>query len=322
MFFSSLLTLFADILIGEPSNRFHPVVWMGKLLSLLERVLYVREGGLAKAAGAILVLIALAGAIATGLLIQYLLLRFLPYFAAMILLAVFASFMIALRSLLVHVRKVLIPLCHFHSVEARKNLSMIVGRDTVNLNRREISRAALETLSESLGDGIISPLFYLMLFGLPGIFMYRMANTMDSMFGHKDERYHDFGWAAARFDDLLNLIPARLCGIIFIPLAFLLVRGRFFPSFKTALADSAKHKSPNAGWLEAAVAGGFGIRLGGLNYYDGEAQEYPVMNASSVRSASPRFLFSGMKIISIAALGGAFFFDLLLFFVLNVKQMF
>jgi adenosylcobinamide-phosphate synthase len=188
---------------------------------------------------------------------------------------------------------------------------MIVGRDTASLGRGELSRAGVEAVAESLGDGVVAPLFWFAVFGLPGAFAYRISNTMDSMIGHKDERYLRFGWAAARFDDLLNYLPTRLMGFSCVLLAALCAKGpkAFAGAARAVRRCHAAHKSPNAGWYEAAFAGALGIRLGGVNYYCGERIEYPLMNPEGTQ-ASPRSLREAVSIMLAAAFFSALLLDL------------
>jgi adenosylcobinamide-phosphate synthase len=157
----------------------------------------------------------------------------------------------------------------------RSAVSHIVGRDPDQLDEPGVSRAAIESLAESTSDGIVAPLFWLWIGGLPGILMYKAANTADSMIGHKSERYLEFGWASARFDDLLNWIPARLTAVLIAAASFFVRGADPERSWSTALRDARKHDSPNAGWPEAAMAGSLGFRLGGPRSYDGEVHELP-----------------------------------------------
>ena len=168
--------------------------------------------------------------------------------------------LLASRSLYEHVRDVYVAT----DIEtAREKLSRIVGRDVAALDEAGICRAAIESLAESFSDGVVAPLFWAVCFGLPGIACYKMLNTADSMIGHKDERYLAFGWAAARLDDVANLIPSRLSGIIIVFVA------RSQEAWRIMWRDAKKHSSPNAGWPEAAMAGALGLQLGGTNIYDG-----------------------------------------------------
>jgi adenosylcobinamide-phosphate synthase len=154
-------------------------------------------------------------------------------------------------------------------------VSHIVGRDPEALDEAAVARAAIESLAESTSDGVIAPLFFLILGGLPGIALYKAVNTADSMIGHKTERHLQFGWAAARFDDLLNLIPARLTALLIAGAAFFLKGAHPEAAWSTALSDAKKHESPNAGWPEAAFAGALGFRLGGPRSYGGEPVDLP-----------------------------------------------
>jgi adenosylcobinamide-phosphate synthase len=152
--------------------------------------------------------------------------------------------------------------------QARYKVGWIVGRDTANLNTAEVTRATVETVAENIVDGIISPLFYAVLGGVPLAFLYRAVNTMDSMIGYKNEKYQDFGMVAARVDDVFNYIPARITGL-YIILAAALLKKDVKGAFQAIKRDAVKHPSPNSGFSEAGVAGALGIRLGGLNYYGG-----------------------------------------------------
>jgi len=308
---SCCLSLFFDLLVGEPPARLHPTVWMGRMASLLEKILYAKTGFPAKIAGVLLVFLMLAFWGGIGWALQSLICKFIPNpLLATLALSAAASLTISLRSLQEHVLPVLRQLVSFHICEARKRLSMLVGRDTATLSRQEISRASVETLAESLGDGIISPLFFFAVFGLPGAFVYRAANTLDSMIGHKDEKYLCFGWAAARFDDLLNYLPARLFAIPCICLAALLVRANAGAAASTGFREHSRHKSPNAGWYEAAFAGACGIRLGGTNYYEGEKSEYPILNFPA-RKARPKNILTASRLVIVASIAVAAVLDLL-----------
>lgn len=174
---------------------------------------------------------------------------------------------LAQRSLFDHVRPVGAALLAGDLPGARRAVGMIVGRDTAALDESGVARAAIESLAESFCDGVAAPLFWLFLFGLPGIWVYKAINTADSMIGHREERWRAFGWAAARTDDLLNLIPARLSGIL------LCIAG--FGGWRTLWRDAGKHASPNAGWPEAAMAGALGLRLAGPIAYDGAMHDKP-----------------------------------------------
>jgi adenosylcobinamide-phosphate synthase len=168
---------------------------------------------------------------------------------------------LAQRSLFDHLRPVATALEAGDLAEARRSVGRIVGRDAEVLDEAGVSRAAIESLAESFCDGVAAPLFWLLFLGLPGVWVYKAINTADSMIGHREERWRMFGWAAARADDLLNLLPARLSGVA------LCVAGG--GGWRTLWRDAGKHASPNAGWPEAAMAGALGVRLAGPITYDG-----------------------------------------------------
>jgi len=157
----------------------------------------------------------------------------------------------------------------------RAAVSQIVGRDPQALDQAGVSRAAIETLAESTSDGVVAPWFWLVLLGLPGIALYKAINTADSMIGHLNERYRDYGWAAARLDDLVNWIPARLTAVLITAACFFTPGASPSGAWGTARRDAAKHASPNSGWPEAAFAGALGLRLGGPRSYDGELVDLP-----------------------------------------------
>ncbi|MDF0666980.1 MAG: adenosylcobinamide-phosphate synthase CbiB [Nitrospira sp.] len=187
------------------------------------------------------------------------------------------------RDLWDHVREVRRRLEQGDLTGARHALTRIVGRDTERLSEEEVVRATIETTAESTNDGIIAPLFYLVVGGAPLALAYKAVNTMDSMIGHKDERYIDFGWASARLDDVANWIPARLSAVLIL-LAAGLVMGGGAPirtGWHILWRDGGKHPSPNSGRPEAAMAGSLGIQLGGINYYDGVPHERPVIGTGT-----------------------------------------
>lgn len=174
---------------------------------------------------------------------------------------------VAQRSLHDHVMPVRSALGNGDVIAARRSVGMIVGRDTAALDEAGVARASIESLAESFCDGVVAPFFWLLLFGLPGIWAYKAINTADSLIGHREERWRAFGWAAARSDDLLNLLPARLAGLL------LCIAGG--GGVATMWRDAKRHSSPNAGWPEAAMAGALGLRLAGPIAYDGVVQDKP-----------------------------------------------
>ncbi|MBR4903576.1 MAG: cobalamin biosynthesis protein CobD [Selenomonadaceae bacterium] len=267
----AVVAFLIDALIGDPRSKFHPVVLIGNLISLLERFLRRDTDSPLKKVikGGILVYAVIITVTFIGFAIEILSLE-IPNLAAQIFIqALVLSFMISPRSLAEAGREIYLLLETDHLDYARKRVSWIVGRDTQNLNEAEVTRATVETVSENTVDGIISPLFYFVIGGLPLAIFYRAVNTMDSMLGYKSEKYFFFGRIAARLDDIANYIPARLTGLLFICAAFLL-RLDYKNAFAMMKRDAKKHPSPNGGWAEATVAGALNIRLGGMNYYFGE----------------------------------------------------
>lgn len=186
---------------------------------------------------------------------------------------------LAARDLWDHIQAVSEHLDRGNLPEARRAVGMIVGRDTEQLSQEELARATIETIAESTSDGILAPLFYLALGGAPLALAYKAVNTLDSMIGHKDERYVDFGWASARLDDVANWIPARLSAAFTIMTAAMVLGepARVRMGCHVLWRDGDRHPSPNSGRPEAAMAGSLGIRLGGVNFYDGVPNDRPLL---------------------------------------------
>lgn len=267
----AVVAFLIDALIGDPRTKLHPVVLMGKLISLLEKILRRDNDSPLKKVfkGGVLVYAVCIVSLAVGLAIE-LLVDELPDLAAQIFIkALVLSFMIAPRTLGDAAREIYYLLESDNLAYARERVGWIVGRDTANLNEADVARATVETVSENTVDGIISPLFYFAIGGLPLAIFYRAVNTMDSMLGYKNDKYFYFGQIAARLDDVANYIPARLTAILFIGAAVILQLD-YKNAFKMMRRDASKHPSPNGGYAEATVAGALNIRLGGLNYYFGK----------------------------------------------------
>ncbi|MCS6297419.1 MAG: cobalamin biosynthesis protein CobD [Nitrospira sp.] len=215
------------------------------------------------------------------------------------------------RDLFDHVQAVLRELEAGNLTGAREAVAMIVGRDSAGLTEPEVARATVETLAESSSDGIIAPLVYLSLGGAPLALAYKAVNTLDSMIGHRDERYEHFGWASARLDDVMNWVPARLAGG-FIALAAGVSTGqwhRIHESWYMLHRDGDKHASPNSGLPEAAMAGALGVQLGGTNYYDGVAHEAPLIGDGTA-DITPEHIRQASRIM-IVTYGLGLFFALL-----------
>ena len=253
---------------GWPRRPSHPVVWIGGLIAVLERC-WNRAAWSATSRRAlgvltVLILMLVAGGAGWGL---ERLAATAPFWPGLGLLLIWGATGLAARSLFDHVRAVARPLAAGDLPAARLAVSMIVGRDVETMDEGEVAGAALESLAESFCDGVVAPVFWFVIGGLPGLFVYKAVNTADSMIGHREEPYRCFGWAAARADDLMNLIPARIAGAL-----IALVAGC---GWRVMWRDAAKHISPNSGWPEAAMAGALGVRLGGPASYDGVPHERP-----------------------------------------------
>nr|WP_249807538.1 MULTISPECIES: adenosylcobinamide-phosphate synthase CbiB [unclassified Bradyrhizobium] len=265
-----------DALLGWPSWLFarigHPVTWLGRLISAIDAA-WNRDSdppAFRRAAGVAGALLVIAISAAIGWVLQSL----LPWgWTEIILVGVLAWPLVALRSLHDHVAAVAKPLLAGDIAAARDAVSRIVGRDPATLDEAGIARAAIESLAENASDGIVAPVFWGALFGLPGILGYKAINTLDSMIGHRSERHEAFGWAAARIDDVANFIPARLTGFLFVLLA-----ARRSEALSCMTRDARRHRSPNAGWPEAAMAGALGVRLSGPRIYHGSATDEPWLN--------------------------------------------
>ncbi|WP_311267646.1 adenosylcobinamide-phosphate synthase CbiB [Sphingobium sp. WCS2017Hpa-17] len=248
--------------IGHPVGAFAAIIlWCEKTWNRPERA-----GALRRLAGIGCVLLLLLLAIGGGLLLEQGL-RLVVGRWAWIGITLLAVPGMAAGSLYRHVRAVVAPLRDGRIVDARVAVGMIVGRDTERLDEAGVVRAAIESLAESFCDGVVAPLFWLMLGGLPGLWAYKAINTADSLIGHREPRWRAFGWVAARLDDLLNLIPARMSGL----LLCLAGAGGWY----IMLRDARRHASPNAGWPEAAMAGALHLSLAGPIAYDGVAQDKP-----------------------------------------------
>jgi len=271
---SAALALFAmliELCIGYPERLVrvigHPVTWIGALIGGLDR-LFNRDmtPALRRLAGILAVAIALGVVGAITFVVQWQLLR-LPF--GIVPVAVLASALIAQRSLHRYVANVASALERQDLDAGRKAVSHIVGRDTARLDRAGIARAAIESLAENFSDGIVAPVFWLVVAGLPGAALYKAINTADSMIGHRTPRYADFGWAAARLDDLVNLPASRFAALLLILASALRNDASASAAWRTVRRDAPRHRSPNAGYPEAAMAGALGLSLAGPRFYAG-----------------------------------------------------
>jgi adenosylcobinamide-phosphate synthase len=276
-----------DLSIGDPRWLPHPVRLIGRGIVFLENMIRTRiQENHERLAGVLLVVMIVMPAALLAYFIREVLLLpghgVLAVAAAAVMVYLVAT-TIALRELVSSAKLVLTSVKQGDLVTARSNLSMIVGRDTQNLDEDGVLRATIETVSENLSDGVIAPLFYLAIGGLPLAIAYKAINTLDSMVGYKNEKYLSFGWAAARLDDVANYVPARLTGILIVlaSYCYFLVRRPGSPffrardSFRVMRRDGRNHTSPNSGIPEAAMAGCLGVRLGGPSTYGGVLVQKP-----------------------------------------------
>jgi adenosylcobinamide-phosphate synthase len=298
-----LATAFAaDLLLGDPRRLPHPVVGIGRLISGLERFLYDRVhprrlGGLLLVALTLLV----TGGLVWGLLT---LAERLPPALGWLVAGWLAWTCLAVREL--H-RQSAVVVAHLTAGDldsARQALSMIVGRDTRELNEQAILRACIETVAENSSDGIVAPLLFLGFGGPLAGMLFKAASTMDSMIGYRNERYREFGWAAARLDDLLNWLPARLTTLLLV-VSSLPLGGKPRNAWQMARRDGRKHASPNAGLPEAAAAGALGVQLGGPASYFGRWQEKPTFGDAErpVTVADYRRMVRLMYAVAVLTLG-------------------
>lgn len=269
-----LPAMILDAIFGEPAliwNRFpHPAVLMGRLIGACDR--RFNTGNHRRLKG-----ITVMAALALGALTLGWVLHLLPDLG--ILEVLITAILLAQKSLVQHVRAVAMGLRRsLH--EGQQAVSMIVGRDTKVLDAAGVARSAIESAAENLSDGVIAPAFWYLLGGLPGLLLYKITNTADSMIGHMTPRHREFGWAAARFDDLLNLIPARLT-------ALLIALTHGWINITPILRDAPLHRSPNAGWPEAAVACVQQIALSGPRSYHGQMADYPWVFPEGRRALGP-----------------------------------
>ena len=274
-----LVAMVLDAAIGWPQGLYarigHPVTWIGGLIRWLDRALNHdaatdfsrRVAGIVTA----FLVIGIAGGVACALQ------SLLPAgWAGILVGGVLAWPLLALRAMYGHVAAVVSPLQNNDLEQARFAVSMIVGRNTAVLDPAGVARAAMESLAENTSDGIVAPLFWGAVLGLPGIAAYKAINTLDSMIGHRTPRFEAFGWASARIDDLVNLIPARTTGLVFAAVSAAPRR-----ALRVMWRDAGLHRSPNAGWPEAAMAAGLGVRLSGPRVYEGRVADEPWVNAGA-----------------------------------------
>ena len=311
--FPSLLAIFfafvLDAIIGDPETKYHPIRFIGWLIKKGEIALYntplpKRLGGI------VLVLGTIAATLCTTIGI-FLALFYVAPALGWGWTVIVIYFCLAFRSLIDAGERVRRDLSRRDLAAARMHLSWIVSRDTDQLNEINIVRGAIESLSENLSDAIIAPLFYAFLFGMPGIVLYKTANTLDSMIGYKSERYIKFGWCAARLDDVLNYIPARVA-FLFVFAAATILRYHPVSAWKTVARYSQTGESPNGGIGICAFAGALGITLGGANTFHGAPSLTPTIPPVGITPAplSSRTIMRAEYLIVVSTLIGIAFFAL------------
>jgi adenosylcobinamide-phosphate synthase len=287
-----------DLLLGDPKGFPHPVRAMGKAAKSLERITR-KKICKQKLSGFVTVLVLVVGTylVSWSLLESFLQVNSQLYFVVETIL-IYTT--LATRSLYDESRPVLVALHQDDLDKARSQLKNIVGRDTEHLNQQQITRATVETVSENTVDGVVAPLFYACIGGAPLALTYKCINTLDSMFGYKNEEYIQFGWASARLDDVANWLPARVAGPLMAVSATLLgLNGK--RAFTTMWRQGQNHLSPNAGIPEAVAAGALGVELGGPQYYQGCVLEKPAIG-EALREIEPEDIFRSHKILFTTAL--------------------
>jgi len=296
-----LVALLADAILGDPDRIWrrwpHPVVWIGGLIDRLDDALNREEDSFSRrrlaGVAALLVLLAAVGGVAYA---AERTLSALPFPFAVLATGVLGSVLIAQKSLYDHVARVRDVFANGGLPAARKAVSMVVGRDPDSLDVAGVTRAAIETTAENFSDGVVAPVFWFALLGLPGLALYKAINTADSMIGHRSARHEAFGWAAARLDDLVNLVPARIAGLL-LALAMPVVGRDPVAAVRIMLRDARLHRSPNAGWPEAAMAGGLGLSLAGPRRYGTRVVDDPFLNAGGRRDAGPEDISRALKVM-------------------------
>jgi adenosylcobinamide-phosphate synthase len=283
-----LLALALDLFLGDMPAVWrhvpHPVTWVGAAIRWLDQRLNraQRSDAVRRMRGALSVALLVVAAVVLGLALQAAL-RAVSY--GWLIEAAMVAVLLAQKSLFDHVASVAVSLQQGGLLAGRQSVRQIVGRDPESLDAHGVARAAIESLAENFSDGVVAPALWYVVFGLPGLFFYKTANTLDSMIGYRSPRYLAFGWAAARLDDLANLVPARVAAILLGTAAFVLPQTSGRGAISVLLRDAGKHRSPNAGWPEAAAAGALGLALGGPRRYGGTVVAEPWLGVGRARAS-------------------------------------
>ena len=278
-----VLAMLLDAVFGEPRMLWdrlpHPAVLMGRLVAFLDRTLNTGDDRKSKGVLA-LSFLCFTAAVIGSLLSQF----------GWVIEIIVAAILLAQKSLVDHVRAVAKGL-RTSIEEGRFAVSMIVSRDTKDMNEAQVARSAIESAAENFSDGVIAPAFWFLIGGLPAMLVYKFVNTADSMIGYKTEKYLEFGWASARFDDLLNWIPARLSMLLIVVFAKQPV------NFRAIVSEAKRHKSPNAGWPEAAMARAINVALAGPRSYDGQLQQLHWVNETGRQTITADNVDAAVRIL-------------------------
>jgi adenosylcobinamide-phosphate synthase len=314
----ALVALVVEATVGYPDGLYrligHPVTWFGRLIAWCDRAWNRPEHGPAarRLAGLATLLLLLGSAIGAGCLLAALLDVLVPHPVALLLAGAAGSSLLAQRSLHAHVLAVANALEQGGLAAAREAVSHIVGRDPRTLDEAAVCRAAIESLAENFSDGVVAPLLWTLLAGLPGGLAYKAINTADSMIGHRTARHGAFGWASARCDDWVNLPASRLAAL-WLVLAAALLGHPARAAMRSVWRDARRHRSPNAGWPEAAMAGALALRLSGPRVYDGLAVDEPWIgigrsqaDAADIRAALRLYRAAcALEIVAVAIIAAA-----------------
>ena len=278
-----VIAMLLDAVFGEPRILWdrlpHPAVLMGRLVAFLDRTLNTGQDRKSKGVLALSVL-CFTAAVIGSVLSQF----------GWVIEIIVAAILLAQKSLVDHVRAVATGL-RTSIEEGRIAVSMIVSRDTKDMNEAQVARSAIESAAENFSDGVIAPAFWFLIGGLPAMLVYKFVNTADSMIGYKTEKYLEFGWTSARFDDLLNWIPARLSMLLIVVFA------KRPANFKAIVSEAKRHKSPNAGWPEAAMARAINVALAGPRSYDGQLQQLPWVNETGRQTITADNVDAAVRIL-------------------------
>lgn len=280
------LAMLLDAVFGEPRAIYerwpHPAVILGRIISWFDACFNSGTQKQLKGLCGMLILI-FAAFVLSALIAQ------LPLLGPILEIALGAA-LLAQRSLVQHVQAVALAL-GYGAGEGQRSVAMIVGRDTKEMTSSDVSRAAIESAAENLSDGVIAPLFWFLLLGLPGIVCYKLINTADSMIGYRTEKYNEFGWGAAKIDDAANFVPARLTALLIAIAAWRL------DVLQIAQRDAPLHRSPNAGWPEGAMAGALNIALSGPRSYHGQLRDLPWVNGDGRRELNATDILDACQIL-------------------------